>query len=36
MDVNKLHGLGWKHHIELADGIQLAYQDFLANVTIRK
>lgn len=36
MDVSKLHGLGWKHHIELAEGIQLAYQDFLANVTIRK
>ena len=36
MDVSKLHGLGWKHHIELAQGIQLAYQDFLANVTIRK
>lgn len=36
MDVSKLHGLGWKHHIELADGIQLAYQDFLASVTIRK
>jgi GDP-L-fucose synthase len=36
MDVSKLHDLGWKHHIELAEGIQLAYQDFLANVTIRK
>ena len=36
MDVSKLHGLGWKHHIELSQGIQLAYQDFLANVTIRK
>lgn len=36
MDVSKLHGLGWKHHIELSHGIQLAYQDFLANVTIRK
>lgn len=36
MDVSKLHSLGWKHHIELAEGIQLAYQDFLANVTIRK
>jgi GDP-L-fucose synthase len=36
MDVSKLHVLGWKHRIELADGIQLAYQDFLANVTIRK
>lgn len=36
MDVSKLHGLGWKHHIELSQGIQFAYQDFLANVTIRK
>ncbi len=36
MDVSKLHGLGWKHRIELSDGIQLAYQDFLANVSIRK
>lgn len=36
MDVSKLHGLGWKHHIELTEGIQLAYQDFLANVSIRK
>jgi GDP-L-fucose synthase len=36
MDVSKLHGLGWKHRIELGEGIQLAYQDFLANVTIRK
>lgn len=29
MDVSKLHSLGWKHHIELHDGITLAYQDFL-------
>ncbi|GAB3180968.1 GDP-L-fucose synthase [Telluribacter humicola] len=29
MDVSKLHGLGWKHTIELPEGIQLAYQDFL-------
>jgi GDP-L-fucose synthase len=36
MDVSKLHGLGWKHHIELTEGIQLAYQDFLDNVSIRK
>ncbi len=36
MDVSKLHGLGWKHQIELPEGIQLAYQDFLANATIRK
>ena len=30
MDVTKLHQLGWKHQIELEEGIQLAYQDFLA------
>ena len=36
MDVSKLHSLGWKHKIELKDGIALAYQDFLTNVNIRK
>jgi GDP-L-fucose synthase len=36
MDVSKLHQLGWKHSVELADGIRLAYQDFLANVELRK
>ena len=36
MDVAKLHSLGWKHKIELKDGIALAYQDFLTNVNIRK
>jgi GDP-L-fucose synthase len=30
MDVTKLHSKGWKHTIELEDGIKLAYQDFLA------
>lgn len=30
MDVSKLHSLGWKHTIELEEGIELAYQDFLA------
>ncbi|RQO67836.1 GDP-fucose synthetase [Pedobacter sp. KBW06] len=30
MDVSKLHALGWKHQIELEEGIQLAYQDFLS------
>jgi len=30
MDVSKLHSLGWKHEIELEEGIKLAYQDFLA------
>jgi GDP-L-fucose synthase len=28
MDVTKLHNLGWKHKIELREGIELAYQDF--------
>lgn len=30
MDVTKLHGLGWKHKVNLEQGIRLAYQDFLA------
>jgi GDP-L-fucose synthase len=29
MDVAKLHGLGWKHRVELLEGITLAYDDFL-------
>ena len=29
MDVSKLHAHGWKHTIELEEGIELAYQDFL-------
>lgn len=28
MDVSKLHSLGWKHQIELREGIELAYQDY--------
>lgn len=31
MDVSKLHNLGWKHTIELPEGIALAYADFLEN-----
>lgn len=31
MDVSKLHNLGWKHQVELEQGIELAYQDFLKN-----
>jgi GDP-L-fucose synthase len=31
MDVSKLHALGWRHHIELEQGIGLAYADFLQN-----
>ena len=30
MDVSKLHSKGWKHKIELEEGIKLAYQDFLS------
>jgi len=30
MDVSKLHSKGWRHKIELEDGIKLAYSDFLS------
>jgi len=30
MDVSKLHSKGWRHTIELEEGIKLAYQDFLS------
>jgi len=30
MDVSKLHGQGWKHKVELKEGLKLAYQDFLS------
>jgi len=29
LDVRKLHSKGWKHKIELKEGIKLAYDDFL-------
>lgn len=29
MDVSRLHSQGWKHKIDLKEGIGLAYQDFL-------
>lgn len=29
MDVSMLHSKGWKHTIELHDGVKMAYQDFL-------
>jgi GDP-L-fucose synthase len=31
MDVSKLQSKGWKHTIELEEGIKMAYQDFLIN-----
>lgn len=33
LDVSKLHSLGWKHKVDLREGIKLAYADFLANYT---
>jgi GDP-L-fucose synthase len=27
MDVSRLHQLGWKHSIELRDGIAMVYED---------
>jgi GDP-L-fucose synthase len=29
LDVSRLHGLGWRHRIELADGIRATYQWFV-------
>lgn len=29
MDVTKLHNLGWKHKVDLKEGIKIAYEDFL-------
>src|ERR1700749_875486 len=34
MDVTKLHQKGWKHKIELEEGVKLAYNDFLSKETI--
>lgn len=31
MDVTKLHSKGWKHTVELPEGIKLAYEDFLSH-----
>ena len=35
MDVSKLHSHGWRHTIDLKEGITLAYQDFLENTDLR-
>ena len=29
LDCSKLHSMGWRHKIELDEGIRQAYQDFL-------
>jgi len=34
MDVTKLHQKGWKHKIELEEGVKLAYNDFLSKESI--
>lgn len=31
MDVSKLHGFGWKHKIELEEGLQKVYAEFVAD-----
>ncbi|MBC7912558.1 MAG: GDP-L-fucose synthase [Pyrinomonadaceae bacterium] len=33
MDASKLHATGWKHQIELEEGIKLAYEDFLTSIS---
>jgi len=30
--VSKMHELGWKHQVELEEGIQLTYDWFLENI----
>ena len=31
MDVSKLHQMGWKHSIELEEGIRIVFEDFVKN-----
>jgi GDP-L-fucose synthase len=32
MDVTKMHDLGWKHKVDLEQGIQKTYEWFLENI----
>lgn len=32
MDVNKLHELGWKHKVDLLEGLKITYDDFKENI----
>lgn len=32
LDCSRLHGMGWRHSVELDEGIKLAYQDFVRMV----
>ena len=34
LDVSRLHGLGWRHRISLAEGIRSTYQWFLKNQAV--
>jgi len=36
MDVTKLHSFGWKHKVQLEEGIRLAYQDFLSREEVKQ
>ena len=36
LDVTRLNNLGWKHSVELREGIELAYKDFVANLSLVK
>ena len=36
MDVSKMHALGWKHQVNLEEGIQKTYAWFLKNVLVYK
>lgn len=36
LDVSRLHEMGWKHKAELAEGIRIAYADFLARHPARE
>lgn len=35
LDVSKLHQLGWRHQVELREGLAIAYQDFIEHYTER-
>ena len=32
MDISKMHALGWKHQVDLEEGIQKTYDWFLENI----
>jgi len=34
LDVSRLHALGWKHHIQLADGIRTTYEWFVEQKSV--